>query len=224
MDPVITPLLAVGAYKFVKWAVKGLSTPEPQVSPSRVLNSGGTRKEVRSHFLANTVTVAGRTSVGKSSLCNALLGKPKFDVGIAHGTTSSVAQTDFQVGWKLKDTPGLLDDPNYWRIVMKESCNSKIVAYVTSGQLYRKEVEFLEELHAAPPKTRSILVLLNMNDLKIRTMPKTVRMREMDALVAQVTFIPRPQLCLGSAAPADGHEPDLEDFNQLLRSAMALHS
>ena len=106
---------------------------------------------------------------------------------------------------------------------MDASLRSRVVVYVTIGQLYRKEVEFLRTLQTQSlPVSRCVIMLLNMEDLKSKSMPKAVQQQELEALATQVNFLPRPQIVIGAAAPTDGSQPHLDQFCNLLQHAMAL--
>ena len=181
------------------------------------------RRKAQIPLLQNVVTVVGPTAAGKSSLCNALLGKQAFAVGVGHGTTTRLTQSEFYPDWLLEDTPGLLDDPAYWKAVMRAAIRSRVVAYVTTGQLYREEVEFVVELYNSLPRQRSIIVLLNMLDLRTRTMTTADQRQQFEALAAQLPFLPRSQICVGAAAPADCSPPNLDDFHNLLTAAVEYH-
>lgn len=165
---------------------------------------------------SKVVTVAGRSSVGKSSLCNALLGRNAFEAGCEQGTTTKLKRLSLGNGWEIQDTPGLLDKDSYWQITKEAMQCSKAVVYVTTGQLYRREQELLQELHLARPVQTSLLVLLNMQDLKKLTMPSWERDKELKALRAQLPFVPGEHFCCGAASPADGSVPDLHQFKSTL--------
>lgn len=57
------------------------------------------------------IAVFGRVSTGKSSLCNALLGREAFAVGVLHGTTTGAEHATLDEatdqGLVLIDTPGI---------------------------------------------------------------------------------------------------------------------
>ena len=163
------------------------------------------------------ITVVGRTSAGKSSLANALLGQEAFATGVEHGTTSEVMATPFRAGYLLYDTPGLLDGETYSRAVLDTAKDSELVIFLTTGQLYRQELDFLRDLctlqaawnrtrHSRP--ARSTLVFLNACDLKERTMPSVERSHEITALKAQVSpWLAAETVLTGAAAPLDGGPP-----------------
>jgi small GTP-binding protein len=162
------------------------------------------------------ITVAGRSSVGKSSLCNALIGRSVFATGIEQGTTRGLHKQPFVDGWEIQDTPGLLDDSSYWQTTRKAMLRSKLVVYVTTGQLYRSEQELLKEMHSMHSTRIPLLVLLNMQDLKLRTMPSSERRRELDALQAQLPFLPKEHIYIGSSSPSDGSQADIQHFKSAL--------
>jgi hypothetical protein len=171
--------------------------------------------------LPKIVTVAGRSSVGKSSLCNALIGRNIFGTGIEQGTTTQIEKHPLRDGWEIQDTPGLLDKDSYWQKVQVASLQSRVVVYVTTGQVYRREQELLEKIHAVRSQQIELLVLLNMQDSKRLTMPSSVIERELSALRAQLPFISSDRICCGSASPSDGSDPDLKNFIPALNTVLA---
>ena len=106
---------------------------------------------------------------------------------------------------------------------MQAALRSRVVVYVTTGQLYRKEVEFVEQFHYASQSEQALIVLLNMVDLKKRTMTKADQRQQFEALAAQLTFVPRHRIQIGAAAPIDGCPPELNEFRSLLDAELASH-
>jgi predicted GTPase len=161
--------------------------------------------------------LVGRTSSGKSSLGNALTAAPTFDVGIEHGTTSRFLAVPFRGGFQLQDTPGLLDGDHCSGAVLNAAKASALVILLTTGQLYRQEIDFLGELCTAQAfwnrtrgtlPRRDTLVFLNAADLKERTMPTSGRANELAALKTQVSpWLEREAVLSGAAAPLDGGPP-----------------
>ena len=66
----------------------------------------------------SVITLVGTTSSGKSSTGNALLGYEAFDIGVEHGTTTKVSQKDYIRSYALKDTPGLMDENSFNKVVL----------------------------------------------------------------------------------------------------------
>lgn len=167
------------------------------------------------------ITVAGRSSVGKSSLCNALIGRPAFATGIEQGTTMGLHKQPFVDDWEIQDTPGLLDNSAYWQTTKDAMLRSKLVVYVTTGQLYRREQELLKEIHFIHSTRMPLMVLVNMQDLKLRTMPSSERRRELHSLQAQLPFLPKERIFIGSSSPSDGTKIDIQHFKSTLIHLMS---
>ncbi len=113
------------------------------------------------------VAVFGRVSTGKSALCNALLGREAFSVGVLHGTTIDAehavldeAQHD---GLVLIDTPGIneLDGEARERLAFEVAEVSDLVIFVGDGDLTREELDALKALAATQ---RPLLLALNKAD------------------------------------------------------------
>jgi hypothetical protein len=179
------------------------------------------------------VTLVGRASAGKSSLGNALLGRREFRTGITHGTTTAVQSAEHPDGYTLQDTPGLLDVVDHTGTIWGTLPKSSIVVYVTPGQLYRQEVEFVEQIATRQkrwdvidrlPVPRELLVFVNFADRKQATMPSSDRLREMDAICSQVSsWISPAAVRFGAADPFsqdDDAKPDVEDLKALIRSQL----
>lgn len=113
------------------------------------------------------VAVFGRVSVGKSALCNALLGRNAFDVGVLHGTTTEAAHARIDdahgTGLMLIDTPGIneLDGEARERLAYDVAEVSDLVVFVVDGDLTREE---LDALHTLAGTHRPLLLALNKAD------------------------------------------------------------
>lgn len=176
----------------------------------------------------NLITFVGRTGAGKSSTANALFNTLVFPVGIEHGTTITVQEKEYINGYKIVDTPGLLDnDEQYSTLVWKAAKKSKIVIYTTTGQLYRPELEFVRKLHQhqqkgnqAHTEQRHLLLYVNMQDIKEHTIPSSQRQEERTKIHHAVAeWIPAEKVIFGSASPQqDGitQPPQIEDLRQMI--------
>lgn len=113
------------------------------------------------------VAVFGRVSTGKSALCNALLGRDAFAVGVLHGTTTQSAQQALDeashAGLVLIDTPGIneLDGEAREKLAYEVAEVSDLVVFVVDGDFTREE---LDALHALGETHRPLLVALNKRD------------------------------------------------------------
>lgn len=113
------------------------------------------------------VAVFGRVSTGKSALCNALLGRKAFEVGVLHGTTVQSGHQALDeashAGLVLIDTPGIneLDGEAREKLAYEVAEVSDLVVFVVDGDFTREE---LDALHALADTHRPLLVALNKRD------------------------------------------------------------
>lgn len=113
------------------------------------------------------VAVFGRVSTGKSALCNALLGREAFEVGVLHGTTTEAGHqplgTASDDGLVLIDTPGIneLDGEEREQMAFEVADIADLVVFVVDGDFTREELAALEQLAATQ---RPMLVALNKAD------------------------------------------------------------
>jgi predicted GTPase len=157
------------------------------------------------------IAFVGRTGVGKSSTANALIGNAAFEVDSTHGTTTSIIECDYHCGYKLRDTPGLLDETDYSPLIMDAVKKSEIVIYTTVGQMYRKELDFLQTIkhiqsawdnQSNTPNRRKLALYVNQQDVAETTKPTAAREREKQAVLEQVvTIVPKENVLFGSASP-----------------------
>lgn len=157
------------------------------------------------------ITFVGRTGAGKSSTANAVLGYPAFDVGATHGTTTQATMKEFRSGYFIQDTPGLLDNFDYRKIIFDAIKPSELVIYTTTGQLYRKELEVLQEIlekqqtwdNASNSMGKRMLALyVNQQDVREIAKPTYVRAKEEQVIREQVGgWIAAEKVFFGAAAP-----------------------
>ncbi|NII12088.1 GTP-binding protein [Oleiagrimonas sp. C23AA] len=113
------------------------------------------------------VAVFGRVSAGKSALCNALLGRAAFEVGVLHGTTTQAAHAPLDEagheGLVLIDTPGIneLDGQSRERLAFEVAEVADLVIFVADGDLTRDERDALAVLAQTQ---RPLLLALNKAD------------------------------------------------------------
>ena len=221
----------IGA-KIVQWGWKELnkSSPPPP-APSRPVKRPERPKPPAILPPERAISLVGRASGGKSSLGNALMREERFVTGIEHGTTTGITVVECVNDYVLQDTPGLLDGETYNQLVLTTAQASEIVIFVTSGQLYRQEVDFLKRLctfqlgwnwNRGTQSARSTLIFLNGADLKERTMPSKVRETEFAALKEQVKeWIAEHEIFVGAAAPLDGAAPRIDELEAHLSGLLA---
>ncbi len=110
------------------------------------------------------IAAVGRVSVGKSSLLNALVGEPLFEVGPLHGVTRESAMAHWADrefgGVHLLDTPGIneLDGEARERMAVDVASRSDLVIFVVEGDLTTAEAGMLDGL-----LTNRVPVILALN-------------------------------------------------------------
>lgn len=171
------------------------------------------------------ISFVGRTGAGKSSTANALLGYPAFPVGSVHGTTTKVITKGFHSEYVLEDTPGLLDAIDYSQMILDSIKSSDLVIYTTTGQLYRRELEILQDIHVKQQMwdrasnslgKRKLVLYVNQQDVREVTKPSSVRIQEENAIRAQVSaWIAADKVFFGAAAPARNGQTQLPQIENL---------
>jgi small GTP-binding protein len=113
------------------------------------------------------IAVFGRVGTGKSSLCNALLGREAFSTSPLHGETrESSGQAWHAAGSgsvELIDTPGIdeLDGKARAELAEAVAARADVLLFVCEGDLTDVEFRALEQLAERP---RQILLVLNKAD------------------------------------------------------------
>lgn len=113
------------------------------------------------------VAVFGRVSVGKSSLLNALIGKPVFSVSVLHGETRHINMQQWEEyadgGIYLIDTPGIneIDGESREKMAHDVANRADLVLFVVDGDL--TEVEF-RALKTVTGTHRPTLLVVNKAD------------------------------------------------------------
>ena len=179
------------------------------------------------------VAVFGRVSTGKSALCNALLGREAFEVGVLHGTTTQSGHGALDeashAGLVLIDTPGIneLDGEEREKLAFEVAEVSDLVVFVVDGDFTREE---LDALRALAETHRPLLIALNKRDrysdnelerLLAHLRKQSAGMVQAENVVA-VAALPAPRRT--TQADADGREthgtlaqaPDVDALRQRL--------
>ena len=111
------------------------------------------------------IVAFGTISSGKSSLLNALAGRPVFRTNVVGGTTSTRSEIPWPAGDRvvLVDTPGLAEVRGEARAAESAAAakNADLVLFVVDGPLKAYESELLEALAAMEKR---IVVCLNKED------------------------------------------------------------
>jgi GTPase Era involved in 16S rRNA processing len=116
----------------------------------------------------------------------------------------------------LLDTPGLLDTINYENEVINQLWRSRIIVYVTSGQLYQQELDFLEKIYRNYLTSHKVILFVNKQDIAENTMPTSQRNREKQAIVQQVShLISSGNIAFGSASPKQNGRELPSQINEL---------
>lgn len=189
------------------------------------------RKAIESEFeQANTlierlksgmvwIAFFGKTSAGKSSVINSLLGEDLAEVDPRHGTTKRQIVYPYQKHrWMLVDVPGILDGGVHEQIALDEANKAHGLVFVIDGEPYHDELELFKRLHEAYP-TRPIIVFVNKLDiLELNSIPaqEHVRQRIHDKMSQ---FVARDEdIVYGSASlrSADRKTMVRQDLPQLL--------
>lgn len=165
------------------------------------------------------LAVFGRVSVGKSALLNALLGEPRFDVGVLHGTTRVSARGEWNEtrtqGVHLIDTPGIneLSGEEREKLAFEVAGRSDLVLFVVDGDMTSIEVDALRLLARTQ---RPLLLALNKADRYTSAQRSELRARLTEHArgcvqpenIVEVMALPAPERVL--QVQADGIERELE--------------
>lgn len=165
------------------------------------------------------LSVFGRVSTGKSSLLNALVGRPVFSTSPLHGETRLSEMTPWNEveasGVYLIDTPGLDEAGGEQReaLAREVAGRSDLILFVLDSDMTDSELAALETLLA---EGRPVIVVLNKTDLYgkadrvrlLESIGKRVEGLVDPANIVAVAAEPRPQTLVEIAE--DGSETQVE--------------
>lgn len=124
------------------------------------------------------------------------------------------------MGYKLLDTPGLLDSINYEEEIIYQALRSKIIVYVVTGQLFQEELDFIKYIYLYHLTTHTLLLFVNKQDIKERSMPSHVREKERALIKEQVkSWIKSDNVVFGSSSPNENGiplSPRIKDLENLI--------
>lgn len=130
------------------------------------------------------LTAFGEVSTGKSSLLNALIGRPVFETGARHGVTRNLSQEMWTPASKefksigeskliVVDTPGINEVDGGERSALAEKTvrYADLVLFIIDGDLNQIEFNALKALHEV---NKPILLVLNKIDQYRRHQSETI--------------------------------------------------
>jgi small GTP-binding protein len=139
----------------------GRMSPEVQAEIAAAVEELAAKREAQQL----EIVAFGTISSGKSSLLNALAGRPVFRTNVIGGTTTTRSEIPWQDGDRvvLVDTPGLAEVRGEVRAAESAAAakNADLVLFVVDGPLKSYESELLEALAAMEKR---IVVCLNKED------------------------------------------------------------
>lgn len=108
------------------------------------------------------VGLFGKTSVGKSAILNAIVGKDVAKVGVEIDLTSKPVHYQHDP-WMVTDMPGVMGRSDFEKIALNEARKSHGIVFVVDGEPYQDEVEMFDVVHRELPKIPK-LVFVNKWD------------------------------------------------------------
>jgi|GEM_PF-1057483 len=110
------------------------------------------------------IALFGKTSVGKSSIANALIGDDIAPVDVKHGTTISASayQKD---QWMLVDVPGTMNNDDETLIAVNEAKRAHGLIFAIDGEPYETELKYFDEVYRISDD-KPIIVFVNKWEIK----------------------------------------------------------
>jgi GTPase Era involved in 16S rRNA processing len=107
------------------------------------------------------LTVFGKTSTGKSSIINSLLGEDIAKVGVEHDVTTGPIPYDMAAisdsPYMIVDVPGLLGVPALEAMAIEEAKKAHGHIFVIDGEPYQDELELFQHVAEATPSIPKIV-------------------------------------------------------------------
>lgn len=171
------------------------------------------------------VVFVGRTNSGKSTLANALFGTD-FTVGPTHGVTSIVQHRAFgNDGWQVVDTPGILDTIDYSYTVLNAIKKSKLTVFVTTGQMFSDEHEFLRKVWLDSESLRLIVFVNKHDNRQFRHTSREIEV-ENELIRKQVQEVSsHAPVIFGSASPmrnGQRWQPEIQELREKINEKIGV--
>lgn len=157
------------------------------------------------------ITLIGKTNAGKSSTANALLGRAVFQDSPTQTTTTFIQEAFYRENFKIRDTPGILDQINIVQSIIETTRDSSLIIYVTMEELLRPEIEIISKIYTSQQyldklsgtsNKRYLAIFINAIDKMEYLMTRSERELVLVRIRDQVaSWIPNTHIVTGSAAP-----------------------
>lgn len=189
-------------------AVQRYAAPGPTTEPRGAQAGVDQLVALYERLTAHTLRVAvfGLVSRGKSTVINALLGKPVLETGPLHGVTRWPRSVYWQpealeTPWQVEfiDTPGLDEIAGAVRADMAQTVaqQADLILFVVAGEITRTEYEALQQLQQTH---KPLLLIFNKIDLY----PEV----DQDAIEASLQVLHQQVVALTPTAEAAPLSPD----------------
>ncbi len=128
-------------------------------------------ERVKSGFV--WIALFGRTSAGKSSVVNSLMGADVAKVGVQFDVTDK-AYVYEKRPWKLIDIPGIMGKKVNEELAVTEAKRALGHVFVIEGEPFADELELFDVVHHATPDTQKIVLFNKWDEFEGRKPPEDV--------------------------------------------------